>query len=61
MALQQHVITIKGEYIDIEALLFHWYAAVETWMKDTFWSRLDKKANFSWSKHAFSFKAGLLA
>ena len=60
MSLQQHLVIINREYIDIEALLFHWYAAVETWMKDTFWSRLDKKANFSWTKRALLFTSRLV-
>ena len=60
MQLQQHLVTINGEYIDIEALLFHWYAAVETWMRKAFWSHFDKIANFSWSKQALPFISRLV-
>ena len=60
MSLQQHLVTINGEYIDIEALLFHWYAAVETWMRKAFWSHFDKIANFSWSKQALPFISRLV-
>ena len=54
MPLQQHLITINGEYIEIDALLFHWYVAVETWMRGDFSSRFDKIAKLSWSKRALS-------
>ena len=60
MSLQQHLVTINGEYIDIEALLFHWYAVVETWMRKAFWSHFDKIANFSWSKQALPFISRLV-
>ena len=52
MPHQQHLVTINGEYIDIEALLFHWYAAVETWMRGDFSFQFDKTAKLSWSKRA---------
>ena len=60
LPLQQHLVTVNGEYIDIEALLFHWYAAVETWMLEAFWSHFDNIANFSWSKQALPFISRLV-
>ena len=41
-------------------LLFHWYVAVETWMRNAFWSHFDKIANFSWSKRALPFISKLV-